>query len=63
MADESASLDDVVDEIEAAADLMNERLRRIEKNTNSMAFWVKFMGIVLLLSLIGTFVTFISIQG
>jgi hypothetical protein len=63
MNDDAASLEDVRDEIEAAADLMNERLARIEKNTDTMTFWVRFMGIILLLSLIGTFVLFVSIQN
>jgi hypothetical protein len=60
---DAASLEDICEEIEAAADLMNERLARIEKNTDTMTFWVRFMGIILLLSLIGTFVLFVSIQN
>lgn len=63
MNDDAASLEDVCDEIEAAANLMDERLARIEKNTDTMTFWVRFMGIILLLSLIGTFVLFVSIQN
>lgn len=53
MNDDAASLENVREEIEAAADLMNTRLARVEKNTDTMTFWIRFMGVYLLLSLIG----------
>ena len=42
---------------------MNERMARVEKSTAITAFWVRFIGIVTLISLLAGFIVFISVNG
>jgi hypothetical protein len=52
------TLEDVIDEVEALGEMVNERLRRIEENSRSTARWTGLTAIILVALVILSFIGF-----
>lgn len=57
--DEDYTLDDISDDITAAADLIDDRLRRIEENTATTAKWLTRLSLAMFILLFLNFIAFL----